>query len=77
MITISRVPGRFIAAAALRRVALATAVSVLAGVAFAPLAQASPYDRWCSTGQDGWVVGPRLLGGTIIGVFTISDNPYD
>jgi hypothetical protein len=42
----------------MRRVALASAVSVLVGLAFAPLAQASPYDRWCGTSQDGWVVGP-------------------
>jgi hypothetical protein len=42
----------------MRRFALASAVSMLAGLAFAPLAQASPYNRWCGTSRDGWVVGP-------------------
>lgn len=33
-------------------------MSLLAGLAFAPLAQASSYDHWCGTSHDGWVVGP-------------------
>jgi hypothetical protein len=42
----------------MRRAGLASALSVLVCLALAPFAQASPYNRWCGTSQDGWVVGP-------------------